>query len=301
MIAAVWVLSAVISSPPLVGWNDWPDEFHRDTPCRLTSQRGYVIYSSLGSFYIPLLIMTIVYAQIFIATRRRLHQRAMASRLGASQLSSKYKPGTNDAQVTIEQESVSSDNNRSPSPTGKRPKKGSKGKKKKKEKEKELAKSQKEMNRLLSSLDTENSLSDIQDHSSESAKKDSDKEVKTVAMRPEEVPTKIAVVSTNNNCRPVQVSQFIEEKQRISLSKERKAARTLGIIMGVFVICWLPFFLMYVVLPFCASCCPSDAFVDVITWLGYINSALNPIIYTIFNLDFRKAFKKLLHIPVTNR
>nr|XP_018904368.1 PREDICTED: octopamine receptor [Bemisia tabaci] len=301
MIAAVWVLSAVISSPPLVGWNDWPDEFHRDTPCRLTSQRGYVIYSSLGSFYIPLLIMTIVYAQIFIATRRRLHQRAMASRLGASQLSSKYKPGTNDAQVTIEQESVSSDNNRSPSPTGKRPKKGSKGKKKKKEKEKELAKSQKEMNRLLSSLDTENSLSDIQDHSSESAKKDSDKEVKTAAMRPEEVPTKIAVVSTNNNCRPVQVSQFIEEKQRISLSKERKAARTLGIIMGVFVICWLPFFLMYVVLPFCASCCPSDAFVDVITWLGYINSALNPIIYTIFNLDFRKAFKKLLHIPVTNR
>lgn len=29
-------------------------------------------------------------------------------------------------------------------------------------------------------------------------------------------------------------------------------------------------------------------------WLGYINSFLNPVIYTIFNFDFRRAFKKLL-------
>jgi len=29
-------------------------------------------------------------------------------------------------------------------------------------------------------------------------------------------------------------------------------------------------------------------------WLGYINSFLNPIIYTIFNLEFRKAFTKIL-------
>ena len=30
------------------------------------------------------------------------------------------------------------------------------------------------------------------------------------------------------------------------------------------------------------------------TWLGYVNSALNPIIYTIFNGEFRKAFKKIM-------
>jgi octopamine/tyramine receptor len=70
LIAGVWILSLVISSPPLIGWNDWPEEFGPETPCELTSERGYVIYSSLGSFFIPLIIMAIVYMKIFIATRR---------------------------------------------------------------------------------------------------------------------------------------------------------------------------------------------------------------------------------------
>lgn len=94
------------------------------------------------------------------------------------------------------------------------------------------------------------------------------------------------------------IHQFIEERQKISLSKERRAARVLGIVMGVFVCCWLPFFLMYVILPFCNTCCPSERLINFITWLGYINSALNPIIYTVFNMDFRKAFKKLLRLKI---
>lgn len=81
MIAITWVLSAIISSPPLLGWNNWPETFNESTDCELNSERSYVIYSSSGSFYIPLLIMTIVYVQIFIATRRRLRERARASKL----------------------------------------------------------------------------------------------------------------------------------------------------------------------------------------------------------------------------
>lgn len=81
LIGGVWALSLVISSPPLLGWNDWPEDFSPETPCQLTSQQGYVIYSSLGSFYIPLFIMTIVYVEIFIATKRRLRERARASKL----------------------------------------------------------------------------------------------------------------------------------------------------------------------------------------------------------------------------
>lgn len=33
---------------------------------------------------------------------------------------------------------------------------------------------------------------------------------------------------------------------------------------------------------------------QVLTWLGYSNSAFNPIIYSIFNTEFREAFKRIL-------
>nr|CAH7762063.1 unnamed protein product [Callosobruchus chinensis] len=34
--------------------------------------------------------------------------------------------------------------------------------------------------------------------------------------------------------------------------------------------------------------------VSICLWLGYFNSTLNPIIYTIFSPEFRHAFKKIL-------
>lgn len=75
-------------------------------------------------------------------------------------------------------------------------------------------------------------------------------------------------------------------------SKDHKAAVTLGIIMGVFLLCWMPFFVMNLVEAFC-KCVPVVMF-KILTWLGYVNSCLNPIIYSIFNKEFRNAFRKIL-------
>ncbi len=63
--------------------------------------------------------------------------------------------------------------------------------------------------------------------------------------------------------------------------------------MGVFLICWVPFFCVNIVAAFCKTCIPPIVF-KFLTWLGYSNSAFNPIIYSIFNLEFRLAFQKIL-------
>ncbi|XP_054168582.1 dopamine receptor 1-like [Oppia nitens] len=74
---------------------------------------------------------------------------------------------------------------------------------------------------------------------------------------------------------------------------EHKAAITLGVIMGTFLACWTPFFCMNIVAAYCKTCIPSLAF-KVLTWLGYFNSSLNPAIYSIFNTEFREAFRRII-------
>ena len=59
------MLSCLICLPPVIGWNDWPVDWNDETPCELSQNKGYVIYSAMGSFYIPLAIIMFVYFKIF--------------------------------------------------------------------------------------------------------------------------------------------------------------------------------------------------------------------------------------------
>lgn len=101
-------------------------------------------------------------------------------------------------------------------------------------------------------------------------------------------------------------AKCIREQQRLSslsnagaqsnddrASNDHKAAITLGVIMGVFLACWAPFFTINVVASFWPGSIPAPAF-SFFSWLGYFNSTLNPVIYSIFNGEFRAAFKRVL-------
>ncbi|XP_076461671.1 dopamine receptor 1-like [Babylonia areolata] len=72
-----------------------------------------------------------------------------------------------------------------------------------------------------------------------------------------------------------------------------KATLTLGIIVGVFILCWLPFFIVNPIFAKCAACIP-DVLFKAFTWLGYVNSCANPFIYTLSNKEFRTAFRNTL-------
>ncbi|XP_077145885.1 5-hydroxytryptamine receptor 1E [Ranitomeya variabilis] len=84
-----------------------------------------------------------------------------------------------------------------------------------------------------------------------------------------------------------------DRQQQISSSRERKAARILGLILGAFMISWLPFFIKELVVGL-HLCTVSPEVADFLTWLGYVNSLINPLLYTSFNDDFKIAFKRLI-------
>uniref|UniRef100_A0A8C5D931 5-hydroxytryptamine receptor 6 n=1 Tax=Gouania willdenowi TaxID=441366 RepID=A0A8C5D931_GOUWI len=71
-----------------------------------------------------------------------------------------------------------------------------------------------------------------------------------------------------------------------------KASLTLGVLLGLFFSAWLPFFITNMAQAVC-ECVPLALF-DAITWLGYCNSTMNPIIYPLFMRDFKRALGKLL-------
>ncbi|XP_078502943.1 5-hydroxytryptamine receptor 1B [Lissotriton helveticus] len=220
MIALVWVFSISISMPPLF-WRQEKAEGEVLSCTVNTDHILYTVYSTVGAFYLPTLILIALYGRIYVEARSRILKQ-------------------------------------SPKNTGKR-------------------------------LTRAHLITDSPESSS----------VCSLNSRAQDMSSDSGSPVYLNQVK-VKVSDALLEKKKIMAARERKATKTLGIILGAFIVCWLPFFIASLVLPICDTACWfHPALFDFFTWLGYLNSLINPIIYTMSNEDFKLAFHKLVRFRFT--
>ncbi|XP_060911791.1 alpha-1A adrenergic receptor-like [Labrus mixtus] len=194
----VWILSTVISIGPLLGWKQPPSQ--DDTVCVITEEPFYALFSSLGSFYIPLFVILAMYCRVYVVAKRT----------------------TKNLEAGVMKER------------------------------------QENSNELTMRIHCRNQQ----------------------AQEPG-----AAGASTAKSSLSLKLQKF---------AREKKAAKTLGVVVGMFILCWLPFFMALPLGSFSSSLRPSETFFKVIFWLGYFNSCLNPVIYPCYSREFKQAFIRIL-------
>ncbi len=260
-----WILSALIASSPLLGWRTG-NERDDPTSCVISQDYGYTIFSTFGAFWFPLSIILVVYARIFWFARSRvmrLQQAAGKVRTagGAFDDARSCAIGTT---YTGEPTTVMA-----------------------------AAISCQRKSRTIRSVDS-NSPSE----STAAAAAVSDQVSTQNQMYSTSPPLPFTLASDPvGTVRPplvVESSNAAARMRKTRLRRMRRSARTLGLIIGGFVICWLPFFVVATVAPFCSWCTVPPSVNSVVLWLGYSNSLFNPAIYAIWDQSFRRSFKRIL-------
>ncbi|XP_053739503.1 histamine H3 receptor-like isoform X1 [Synchiropus splendidus] len=78
------------------------------------------------------------------------------------------------------------------------------------------------------------------------------------------------------------------------LSRDKKIAKSLAIIVCVFAICWAPYTLLMIIRAACRGRCIQHHWYEITFWLLWLNSAINPFLYPLCHSSFRRAFAKIL-------
>ncbi|XP_053619418.1 5-hydroxytryptamine receptor 1-like [Plodia interpunctella] len=309
----VWMSAAFISLPPVLILGNEKTE----TSCSVSQNKVYQIYATLGSFYIPLTVMIVVYYKIFSAARKIVkdEKRAQSHLETHCYLEINVKNGgaaearllgTQPTPPAVARGSTASTNttcsvDKTESTIGR----CFSGQRKSNESQCPMLQHNKTPTKPIHTINRSTS------HASQT----SDNKPQTKERRRQSSESSSHKITTNrirsslsNFAQKSHIAKDLlhsshsphQKKLRFQLAKERKASTTLGIIMSAFVICWLPFFVLALIRPFVEEGAIPDAVSALFLWLGYINSLLNPIIYATLNRDFRKPFQEILFFRCSN-
>ncbi|CAF2005516.1 unnamed protein product [Rotaria magnacalcarata] len=85
-----------------------------------------------------------------------------------------------------------------------------------------------------------------------------------------------------------------QQQQKMRLAKQRRVARTLGVLIFVFLVSWLPFTILWPVQRSFGNKYVSNSLLRKTLWLTYANTFINPFLYFFSNNDFRYALRRIL-------
>ncbi|XP_047988290.1 5-hydroxytryptamine receptor [Leguminivora glycinivorella] len=256
MIACVWVVSFLVCIAPLLGWKDpdWDRRVSEDLRCLISQDVGYQIFATASSFYVPVLVILILYWRIYQTARKRIRRRRGATArggvgpppvpAGGALVAAGGSGGIAAAVVAV-------------------------------------------IGRPLPTI-SETTTTGFTNVSSNNTSPEKQSCVNGL----EQDPPTTGYGAVAAAYYPTLVKR--KPKEAADSKRERKAAKTLAIITGAFVACWLPFFVLAILMPTCGDCEVSPVLTSFSLWLGYFNSTLNPVIYTVFSPEFRHAFQRLL-------
>uniref|UniRef100_W5NF51 Alpha-2B adrenergic receptor n=1 Tax=Lepisosteus oculatus TaxID=7918 RepID=W5NF51_LEPOC len=299
-ILVVWLIAAIISFPPLLSMNKKQGVAGDGRPqCELNDERWYILSSSIGSFFAPCLIMILVYLRIYQIAKqrtRRLPGEAQKTSLALSLSASSTQQGAGgEAGRCLEAASESTAARREWVAT-------SDGRQA----------SQHAARREKAALDDSSSSSEPE---AEGGKPNRGKKKGNGKAGPREggtspgndynsphtstrryggtIATARGEVFVVRRSKPEGTPNTARRKAAVN--REKRFTFVLAVVIGIFVLCWFPFFFSYSLQAVCPIACrlPAPVF-KFFFWIGYCNSSVNPVIYTIFNKDFRRAFKKIL-------
>ncbi|KAM9277883.1 D(3) dopamine receptor [Cariama cristata] len=267
MIAIVWMLAFAVSCPLLFGFNTTGDP----SVCSI-SNPSFIIYSSLVSFYLPFVVTLLLYVRIYLVLRQRQKKRTL-TRQGSHSASTKPCYAHKEH---MERKALPNRCQGTFSPCL------------------PLKCSGQEMStkrKLLTVFSLQRYCSF--GHEASPSKTAGTTQHSRLEERRKSTKPGLEVRRLSDGKTISSLKQAHQQPRLIQL-RERKATQMLAIVLGAFIVCWLPFFLIHILNAHCPSCHVPPGLYSASTWLGYVNSALNPIIYTTFNTDFRKAFLKIL-------